>query len=92
MVPARQNITFAFGSILKCNPRSAPRLLDDKFIWAGLKSLFGKTGGLERYDWGTQDVSMGYFIRTLNYLINGFRTLGQSYIYMSKEEAHAIEP
>ena len=56
----------------------------------GFRSLFGRTGGLERYDWGTQDVSMGYFIRTLNYLLNGFRTLGQSYMYMSKEEAYAI--
>lgn len=56
----------------------------------GLKAMFGKTGGLQRYDWGLQDVSSGYFIQTLNYLINGFRTAGAGLIYMSKEEAYAI--
>jgi len=60
----------------------------------GSKALFGRTGALERYDWGLQDVSMGYFIRTFNYLIKGFRTLGSGknggFVRLSKEESYAI--
>lgn len=60
----------------------------------GTKALFGRTGALERYDWGLQDTSMGYFIRTLNYLIKGFRTLGSGknggFVRLSKEESYAI--
>lgn len=60
----------------------------------GARALFGRTGALERYDWGLQDTSMGYFVRTLNYLIKGFRTLGSGknggFSRLSKEETYAI--
>lgn len=60
----------------------------------GARALFGRTGALERYDWGLQDTSMGYFVRTFNYLIKGFKTLGSGknggFVRLSKEESYAI--
>lgn len=51
--------------------------------------LAGK--GVGRYDWGANDVNMGFFSAVINYLTKGLRTYGSGLANPSKEEAYYIQ-
>lgn len=51
--------------------------------------LTGKAQG--RYDWGANDVNMGFFSAVLTYLTKGIRTYGSGLANPSKEEAYYIQ-
>ena len=51
--------------------------------------IFGK--GVGRYDWGANDVNMGFFSGVINYLTKGVSSFGSGLANPSKEEAYYIQ-
>lgn len=57
----------------------------------GTKGNILKGTGVGRYDWGANDVNMGFYTAVINYLMKGLRTFGSGLANPSKEEAYYIQ-
>ena len=60
-----------------------PRMLQNHY---GFKGNILKGSGVARYDWGANDVHMGFYSAVINYLTKAIRSYGSGLVTPSKEE------